>query len=68
MIGLKMVTISKYRLVKGAENLIREVGYNGKITKSQEMINVSYKQFITPADKEWVESCISRRNIDGIRY
>lgn len=55
MIGLKMITVSKYRLVKGAENLIREVGYNGKITKSQEMIDVSYKQFITPADKEWVE-------------
>lgn len=55
MIGLKMITVSKYRLVKGAENLIREVGYNGKIIKSQEMIDVSYKQFITPADKEWVE-------------
>ena len=50
-----MITVSKYRLVKGCEKLIKEVGYEGKIIKSQEMIDVSYNQFITPADKEWVE-------------
>ena len=55
MRGLQMITVSKYRLVKGYEKLIKEVGYEGKITKSQEMIDISYKQFITPADKEWVE-------------
>ena len=55
MRGLQMITVSKYRLVKGCEKLIKEVGYEGKIIKSQEMIDISYKQFITPADKEWVE-------------
>lgn len=55
MRGLGLISIKEYSLVKGYDKLIKKVGYNGEISRSNYNVDITYDKLMTPGDKDWIE-------------